>query len=134
GVGGALLVPCATVLVLDAFPPADRGTGLSVFFIVAGLFTALGPIAGSYLTEYWTWRAIFWINVPVAILALTEMYFVKLGGEERPSKIHWAGTLFIVRGMGLGVVGIQQSPEWGWGDPATIGSIAAGLILLAAFV
>ena len=134
GVGGALLVPCATVLVLDAFPPGDRGKGLSVFFIVAGLFTALGPIAGSYLTEYWTWRAIFWINVPVAILALTEMYFVKLGDEKRPSTIDWAGTFLIVAGMGLSVLGIQQSTEWGWGDPATIGSIAAGLILLAAFV
>ena len=54
---------------LDAFPAEERGKGLAIFFIVAGLFTAIGPIAGSYLTEYWTWRAIFWINVPVALLA-----------------------------------------------------------------
>ena len=51
-------------------PRPERGKGLSVFFIVAGLFTAIGPIAGSYLTEFWTWRAIFWINVPVALLSL----------------------------------------------------------------
>ncbi len=64
------MIPSATVLVLDAFPGTERGKGLSVFFIVAGLFTAIGPVAGSYLTQFWTWRAIFWINVPVALLSL----------------------------------------------------------------
>lgn len=51
GVGAGLLIPSATVLVLDAFPPAERGKGLAIFFIVAGLFTAIGPVAGSYLTS-----------------------------------------------------------------------------------
>ena len=134
GLGGALLIPSATVLVLNAFPPEKRGAGLSVFFIVAGLFTALGPIAGSYLTEFWTWRAIFWINVPVALLALIEMRFIRLPNVKNPSSIDWTGTFLIVAGMALSVLGIQQSTAWGWGDPATIGSIAVGLLLLVAFV
>ena len=100
GLGGALLIPSATVLVLDAFPPEERGKGVAAFFIVAGLFTAVGPIAGSYLTEFWTWRAIFWINVPVALLALTELYFVKFANEKHPAKIDWAGTFLIVGGDG----------------------------------
>ncbi len=134
GLGGALLIPSATVLVLNAFPTDQRGKGVATFFIVAGLFTALGPIAGSYLTEFWTWRAIFWINVPVAVLALTELYFVKFPNEARPAKIDWAGAFLLVAGMGLTVLGIQQSTAWGWTDPATIGSIVAGLILLVAFL
>jgi EmrB/QacA subfamily drug resistance transporter len=134
GVGGGLLIPSTTVLVLDAFPPEERGKGLSVFFIVAGLFTAIGPIAGAYLTEFWTWRAIFWINVPVAILALTELYFVKLADVKHPARIDLRGAFLIVAGMGLTVLGIQQSTVWGWGDPATIGSIAAGVLILIAFV
>jgi EmrB/QacA subfamily drug resistance transporter len=134
GLGGALLVPSATVLVLDAFPPKERGKGLSIFFIVAGLFTAIGPVAGSYLTEYWTWRAIFWINVPVAILALTEMAFVKLSDERHPARVDWRGAFLIVAGMALTVLGIQQSTVWGWGDPRTIGSIVLGVLLLVAFV
>ena len=134
GVGGALLIPSATVIVLNAFPTEERGKGLASFFVIAGLFTAVGPIAGSYLTEFWTWRAIFWINVPVAILALTEMAFVKLDNVPRPSSIDWLGTLLLVAGMALAVLGIQQSTVWGWGDPATIGSIAGGVILLVAFV
>ena len=134
GIGGGMLIPSATVLVLDAFPGEERGRGLSVFFIVAGLFTAIGPIAGSYLTEYWTWRAIFWINVPVALLALTELYFVHLNDVRHPSRIDWGGAFLLVAGMGLAVLGIQQSTVWGWGDPATIGSIAVGLLLLLGFV
>jgi len=134
GVGGAMLVPSATVLVLNAFPAQERGKGLAVFFIVAGLFTAVGPVAGSYITEYWTWRGIFWINVPVALLALGEMLFVKLSDERRPSKIDWTGALLIVAGMGLAVLGIQQSTVWGWGDPRTIAAIGLGILLLIAFV
>ncbi len=81
-----MLIPSATVLVLDAFPGEERGKGLAIFFIVAGLFTAIGPIAGSYLTEYWTWRAIFWINVPVALLSLVEFHFAKLQRRQEPGQ------------------------------------------------
>src|SRR3954453_12818822 len=123
GIGGALLIPSTTVLVLNSFPPAERGKGLAVFFIVAGLFTAVGPIAGSYLTQYWTLRAIFWINVPVALLSLTEFAFIKLPDIAHPAKIDWGGAFLSVAGMALTVLGIQQSSVWGWGDPATIVSI-----------
>jgi EmrB/QacA subfamily drug resistance transporter len=134
GVGGGLLIPSATVLVLDAFPPAERGKGLSVFFIVAGLFTAIGPIAGSYLTEYWTWRAIFWINVPVAALSLIEFRNAKLNDVKHPAKLDTRGAVLIVVGMALTVLGIQQSTEWGWDSPATWVSIIAGIAVLAYFV
>jgi MFS family permease len=133
GVGAGLLIPSATVLVLDAFPPAERGKGLAIFFIVAGLFTAIGPVAGSYLTEFWTWRAIFWINVPVALFSLIEFSMAKLNDVKRPARVDWRGAFLIVLGMSLTVLGIQQSTEWGWGDPATIGSIVVGVIVLATF-
>jgi len=133
GIGGALLIPSATVLVLNAFPPAERGKGLSIFFIIAGLFTAIGPIAGSYLTEYWTWRAIFWINVPVALLSLIELRRTRLHDEAHPAPIDVRGAALLVAGMALSVLGIQQSTAWGWGSPATWVSIVAGLVLLGVF-
>jgi EmrB/QacA subfamily drug resistance transporter len=134
GVGAGLLIPSATVLVLDAFPGNERGKGLAIFFIVSGLFTAIGPVAGSYLTEYWTWRAIFWINVPVALLSLFEFRFAKLKDVRNPAPLDVRGAVLIVVGMALTVLGIQQSTEWGWDSPATIGSIVAGIAILAAFV
>jgi EmrB/QacA subfamily drug resistance transporter len=134
GVGAGMLIPSATVLVLDAFPGNERGKGLAVFFIVAGLFTAIGPVAGSYLTEYWTWRAIFWINVPVALLSLIEFHFATLNDVKRPAKLDIRGAVLVVLGMSLTVLGIQQSTEWGWDSPATWISIVAGIAILAAFV
>ena len=134
GAAGGLLIPSATVLVLDAFPPKERGKGLAIFFIVTGLFTAVGPVAGAYLTQYWTWRAIFWINVPVAILALTELYFAKLRDIKNPARIDVRGAILIVAGMALSVLGIQQSTVWGWGDARTIASIVIGVLLLVVFV
>ena len=134
GIGGALLIPSTTVLVLNSFPPEERGKGLAIFFIVAGLFTAVGPIAGSYLTQYWTWRAIFWINIPVALLSLTEFAFVKLKDVKHPARIDWGGAALLVAGMGLTVLGLQESSTWGWGSLATIGSIIAGIVILGLFV
>ncbi len=118
----------------ELVPPRGARQGLAVFFIVAGLFTAVGPIAGSYLTQYWTWRAIFWINIPVALLSLTEFAFVKLKDVKHPARIDWGGAGLLVAGMGLTVLGLQESNTWGWGSPATIGSIVAGILILVLFV
>ena len=116
--------------------PTERGKGLAIFFIVAGLFTAIGPIAGSYLTQYWTWRAIFWINVPVALLSLIEF---ALGQAERRQatrrRVDWRGAgARSSSAWALTVLGHPAVDRMGLGRPATIGSIVVGVIVLVAFV
>ena len=69
GLSAALMIPAALAVVVAAFPIGERGRALAVFFGVSGGLTAIGPIAGGFLTQ-WTWRAIFWINVPIAVLAV----------------------------------------------------------------
>ena len=67
GAGGArYMFPAALAIVVRTFPLRERGKALAVFFGIAGGLTAIGPILGGYLT-LWTWRAIFWVNVPVAV-------------------------------------------------------------------
>ena len=66
GVSGALMVPAALAIVVAAFPIAERGRAMALFFGISGGLTAVGPIAGGFLTQ-WTWRSIFWINVPIAL-------------------------------------------------------------------
>jgi EmrB/QacA subfamily drug resistance transporter len=133
GAGAAIMFPAALAIVIAAFPVAERGRALAIFFGITGALTAVGPIAGGYLTE-WTWRSIFWINVPVAIIALILTGLAKPPDERRPAPIDWAGTALIAGGMGLAVLGLQQSSEWGWGSPVTWLCIVAGLALLVAFV
>ena len=133
GAGAAVMFPAALAIVLNAFPVRERGRALAIFFGIAGGLTALGPLAGGYLTE-WTWRAIFWVNIPVAIIALILTAKAKPAEERHPAPLDYRGTVLIAAGMGLAVLGFQQSTVWGWEDPKTWISIAAGIVLIAAFV
>jgi EmrB/QacA subfamily drug resistance transporter len=133
GAGAAIMFPAALAIVVAAFPVAERGKAMAIFFGITGGLTAVGPIAGGYLTE-WTWRAIFWVNVPVAIIALILTARAKIPENRRAGSIDWPGTGLIAGGMGLSVLGLQQSSQWGWGDPVTWVCIVAGVLLLLAFV
>src|SRR3954447_2429126 len=69
GAFAALMFPAAVGIVVASYPVQERGRAMAVFFGISGGLTAIGPIAGGFLTQ-WTWRSIFWINVPVALIAL----------------------------------------------------------------
>jgi EmrB/QacA subfamily drug resistance transporter len=133
GVGAAIMFPAALAVVVAAFPVAERGKAMAAFFGIAGGLTALGPLAGGYLSE-WTWRAIFWVNIPVAVIAIVLTVLAKPDDTRRPAPLDIRGAVLAAGGMGLAVLGLQQSSTWGWGDPTTWVSIAAGLLLLVVFV
>ena len=133
GLGGALMFPAAIAIVVQTFDLRSRGRALALFFGVAGGLTAVGPIAGGYLIE-WTWRAIFWINIPVALIALILIAVSHPPNEKHPAPIDYRGLALIVGGVGLSVFGFQQSALWGWGNPWIWVSIIVGLALLVVFV
>jgi EmrB/QacA subfamily drug resistance transporter len=133
GAGAAIMFPAALAIVLDSFPVGERGRAMAIFFGIAGGLTSIGPIAGGYLTE-WTWRSIFWINVPVAIIALFLTWKADPADERHPGTIDYRGTILACGGMGLLVLGLQQSAVWGWDDVKTWASIVIGLGTLAWFV
>jgi EmrB/QacA subfamily drug resistance transporter len=132
GAGGAIMFPAAIAIVVVTFDLHSRGRALALFFGIAGALTAIGPIAGGYLIE-WTWRAIFWINIPVALIALALIAVSKPPDEARPAPMDYRGLALIIAGVGLGVFGFQQSALWGWGSPAIWAAIAAGVVLLTVF-
>ncbi|WP_426595738.1 MFS transporter [Cellulomonas sp. McL0617] len=132
GVSAAIMIPAALAVVVAAFPLHERGRALAVFFGVSGALTAIGPIAGGYLTQ-WTWRAIFWINIPVAIIALVLTLLAKIPPSRRREVIDWAGAGLVALGMGLSVLGFEQAPVWGWDSPLTWACLAAGLVVLVIF-
>jgi EmrB/QacA subfamily drug resistance transporter len=133
GATAALLFPAAVGIVVSAFPLQERGRAMAIFFGISGGLTAIGPIAGGYLTQ-WTWRAIFWINVPVAVIALILIARSKIENERHPAKLDYRGAVLISAAMGLVVLGFQQSAVWGWSSVKTWVCIAAGLILMVVFV
>jgi EmrB/QacA subfamily drug resistance transporter len=133
GAGGAIMFPAALAIVVQSFPLRERGKALALFFGIAGGLTAIGPVLGGVLTE-WTWRAIFWVNIPVAIIALILIAISKPVTAHEPARMDYRGVALIASGIALSVFGFQQSNIWGWSNPGIGLCIGAGLLLLVAFV
>ena len=133
GAFAALMFPAAVGIVVASFPLRERGKAMAIFFGISGGLTAIGPIAGGFLTQ-WTWRAIFWINIPVALIALYLIWRSKPDDTRRPAKLDYRGVVLITGAMTLIVLGLQQSAVWGWSSPATWICIVVGALLMIAFI
>jgi EmrB/QacA subfamily drug resistance transporter len=133
GAFGALLFPAALAIVAASFETRERGKALAIFFGITGALTSVGPLAGGYLIE-WTWRSIFWINVPVALVAVVLTLRSRPADGRRDTTIDRPGAMLVCAAMGLVVLGLQEASKWGWGSVGTIGCIVAGLGLLVTFV
>lgn len=139
GIGGAMLMASSSAILTDAFPANQRGMALGVNMVAAVAGSFLGLLIGGFLSE-WEWKAVFWVGVPIGIIGTIWSYrSLHELGSRTPGRMDWAGTATF--GVGLTVLllgityGIQpygNSPT-GWGNPAVLGSIAVGLLLLVAF-
>src|SRR6202789_3462237 len=132
GAGGAIMFPAALAIVVQTFALRERGRALAIFFAIAGGLTAIGPLLGGFLTE-WTWRAIFWVNIPVAIIALILIVISKPTTAHQSAPMDYRGVVLIAAGVTLSVFGFQQSLIWGWTNPLIGLSIAAGVVVLLIF-
>ena len=133
GASAAFLFPAALAIVVASYEVGERGKYLAIFFSISGGLTAIGPIAGGYLTQ-WTWRAIFWINVPIALIAIALTIISKPEQEPRRESLDMVGAGLSIAGMAIGVLGLQQASAWGWSSPATWACLIVGVLLIVAFI
>jgi EmrB/QacA subfamily drug resistance transporter len=135
GVGAALMMPVSATIVMAAFPLSVRGRAMAVYVGISQIFLAVGPLLGGALTEWVTWRAVFWLNVPVGIVALILVSRAKPDNSRQASlSISPFSAALMIAGIGISVYAIQQSSEWSWGSPKTIGLLALGVAITAVFV
>jgi EmrB/QacA subfamily drug resistance transporter len=134
GLGAAILAPLSLTLLSTAAPADKRGLALGVWSGVSGLGVALGPLVGGAVIEGISWQWIFWLNVPVG-LVLAPLAARRLEESHGPAgRLDFAGLALASAGL-LGVVyGVVRGNPAGWGSPEVVGSIAAGAVLLVAFV
>jgi EmrB/QacA subfamily drug resistance transporter len=140
GVGGALLTPQTLAIITSIFPPERRGAAFGVWGGVAGLATLAGPTVGGAIITYIDWRWIFYINVPIGILALVATFLVI--PDLRPGRHHgWDVVGIIVATAGLfGIVfGLIEGERYNWGQIGSYGItipevIGAGVLLMVVFV
>ncbi|MBX5442994.1 MAG: DHA2 family efflux MFS transporter permease subunit [Solirubrobacteraceae bacterium] len=134
GAGAAVLAPLTLVLLSEAFPAARRSAALGIWGGVTGLGVALGPVVGGAVVEGISWQWIFWLNVPIGI-ALLPLAAALLTESRGPAdRLDVPGLTLAATGLFGLTFGIVRSQALGWEHGAVVGSIAAGLVLLAAFL
>src|SRR6516162_10506081 len=135
GLGGAALFPLSITLLFREFPPQERGTAMGFFGVPALLAPALGPTLGGYLVTYVGWEAIFYINVPVGILAIIlSIMFIREYRPEGQTHFDVVGFIFVSFGLIALLYGLSSASTDGWGSATVLGSLSAGLISLGIFV
>ncbi len=134
GVGAAVLLPLSLTLLVGAVPEARRGMAIAGLSAMAGLGIALGPLVGGAVLQLGSWELIFWLNVPIGLVLVPAAALVLDPGPPTTARLDVAGTVLVTAGL-LGVsYALVRTGVLGWGAPEVLGSLLAGLVLLAGFV
>jgi EmrB/QacA subfamily drug resistance transporter len=135
GIGGAIMFATSLALLAQAFHGRERGTALAVWGAVTGAAVAVGPVLGGIITTGWSWRGIFFVNIPVGVIALAvtawrvaESRDAERAGVDLPGFALFTGALIAL------VYGLIRAGELGWGDVGVAVCLASAAVLLAAFL
>lgn len=136
GFGAAFMMPGTLSIITNAFPPEERGKAIGTWAGVSGLALALGPVVGGFLTEYVSWRAIFFLNVPVAVGAVAVTLFAARESRDQTieRKVDVPGIITLSVGLTALVLALVEGNAWGWSSPEILGLLITatlGLVLFA---
>jgi EmrB/QacA subfamily drug resistance transporter len=122
GVGGALVWPAVVGITYSLLPSDRAGMAGGIILGAAGLGNVLGPLLGGILTDAWSWRGIFFVNVPVAVIAIVVVGF--LVAPDRPEReegrLDYPGMVFLTTALVALLLLLDLAPRWGWQDPRSI--------------
>lgn len=135
GIGAALLTPASLAILGAVFDDHERGQAIGAWAGIGALTVAAGPVLGGWLVDTLSWRAIFFINVPLALAAiLLAIKTVPESRDEQAGRIDWPGAMLAASGLGAVVWALTAMPARGGADLAVVAALAGGAALLAAFV
>jgi EmrB/QacA subfamily drug resistance transporter len=135
GVGGAIMFATSLALLAQAFQGKDRGVAFGAFGAITGIAIAVGPVLGGGLTSGAGWRWIFYVNLPIGVLALlVTLLHVDESRDPNATRPDWIGLATFSTGLGALVFGLIRSNADGWGSSTVVGSLLAAGVLLATFV
>jgi EmrB/QacA subfamily drug resistance transporter len=136
GVGAALMMPATLSIVTDAFPPHERGKAMGTWAGVSALALAVGPVLGGFLTEHVSWRAIFYLNIPVAVGAVAAALFAVRESRDTTvgREVDYLGVVTLTTALTALVLALVEGNAWGWGSPEVVALLVGAGLGLAAFV
>lgn len=133
GVAAALVVPGSLALITAFFPEGERGKAFGVWAAMSGLTAAGGPVLAGFLADQVTWRALFFINVPIGLFIVWYAARIDESGGDR-RRLDWPGSLLAVVALGGITFGFVESGRRSWTDLLVLGSLAAGVLAFLLFL
>ena len=136
GIGGAQLVPGSLALISSSFPEDKRGRAIGTWSGFSAITTAIGPVLGGWLVEHWSWRAAFFLNLPLAVAVLLISIWKVPESREQNHKgpLDWPGATLATIGLGGLVYGLIESPRLGFSNPLVLLTLIGGAICLLLFL
>ena len=135
GLGAALLVPGSLAIISNSFPENERGRAIGTWSGFSAITTAIGPVIGGWLIEHVSWRAVFFINIPIALLVIfISLWRVPESSDEESTGLDWSGAILAALGLGALVYGLIESSRRGFIDAAVLIALAAAAALLLLFL
>jgi EmrB/QacA subfamily drug resistance transporter len=135
GIGAAFMMPGTLSIITVTFPAEERGKAIGTWAGVSALALAVGPVVGGALTEYVSWRAIFFLNLPVAVGAVAVTLFAAQESRDESTRhtIDWAGIAALSLGLAALVLALVEGNSWGWGSTRILALLATTVVGLVAF-
>src|SRR5882724_7430686 len=135
GLGAALLVPGSLAIISSSFPENERGRAIGTWSGLSAITTAIGPVIGGWLIEHVSWRAVFFINIPIALLIIfISLRSVPESSDKESAGLDWWGAIVGTLGLGALVYGLIESSQLGFGDRSVLAALVAAAALLALFL
>jgi EmrB/QacA subfamily drug resistance transporter len=135
GVGAALMMPATLSIITQTFPPEQRGMAIGTWAGVSAMALAIGPVLGGFLTESVSWRAIFFINPPIAIIAVAVTLFATRESRDETvdRTVDYPGIATLTVGLTALVLALVQGNSWHWGSTRIVALFVLAVVMLAAF-
>ena len=135
GFAGALLVPGSLAIISASFDDAQRGRAIGTWSAFTAITAAVGPVLGGWLVDNLSWRWVFYINIPIAVVVLAILALrVPESRNQAHGTLDWLGAALAAAGLGSLVFGLVESSNIGLGHPLVVTTVAAGAAMLGVFV
>ncbi|QNL20520.1 DHA2 family efflux MFS transporter permease subunit [Hyphobacterium sp. CCMP332] len=136
GIGGALMVPGSLTLIATLFPQEKKGRAIGTWSMFSALTTILGPVLGGVFANLGLWRWVFFINVPLGLMALWILSFKIPESKIRKKEgaLDFSGALFITFSLGFATYGFIQASEWSFSNPIIIASLLLSVVFFSIFI
>ena len=134
GIGGALIMPSTLSILTNVFPREERGKAIGIWAGVAGLGIGIGPVTGGLLLEHFWWGSVFFINIPIVVVALVAgVLLVPESRDPDAVSLDIPGAVLSISAVTMLVYSIIEAPVRGWADGLVIAGLVGGTLLVAAF-